>query len=117
MAHLKGVQGSVPFTGDETAQGKVSLLQRLSVGATSGAISGFYVQELPPNYYRHAAQRVDAVTKYNPVSVARTYIDLDHLEIVIVDDRAPIEEPLRAAGIAPIVRLDLDGNPIPNGTP
>ena len=117
MAHLKGVQGSVSFTEHETAQGKASLLQRLSVGATSAAISGFYVQELPPNYYQHAAQRVDAVTKDHSVSVARTSVDLDRLEIAIVGDRAPIAESLRAAGIAPIVRLGLDGNSIPTGTP
>jgi hypothetical protein len=50
------------------------------------------------------------VTKADVVRVARQYIDLDHLAIVIVGDRATIEAPLKATGIAPIVNLDIDGN-------
>ena len=42
--------------------------------------------------------------------MARQYIDLDHLTIVIVGDRASIEAPLKAAGIAPIVMADIEGN-------
>jgi len=48
------------------------------------------------------------------VRVARKYIDLEHLTILIVGDRASIEAPLRATGIAPIVFLDTDGNPKAN---
>jgi zinc protease len=122
LAHLKGVQGSVPFTDDEMAQGKASLIQSLpqtfaSVGATSNAISGLYLQDLPQDYYQRFADRVNAVTKDDLVRVARKYVDLDHLNIVIVGDRATIEAPLQAAGIAPIAHLDVEGNPIPNGSP
>ena len=46
------------------------------------------------------------------VRVAKQYIDLDHLSIVIVGDRATIEGPLKATGVAPIVVLDIEGNPI-----
>ena len=42
--------------------------------------------------------------------VARKYIDLDHLAVVIVGDRASIEDQLQATKIAPIVTLDVDGN-------
>ena len=38
-------------------------------------------------------------------------MDLDHLAIVIVGDRATIEGPLKATGIAPIAYLDDYGNP------
>ncbi len=41
--------------------------------------------------------------------VARQYVDLEHLNIVIVGDRASIEEPLKATGLAPIVVLDAYG--------
>ena len=43
--------------------------------------------------------------------VAKTYVDVDHLAIVIVGDRATIEGPLKATGIAPITLLDDFGNP------
>ena len=35
--------------------------------------------------------------------VAKKYIDIDKLAIVIVGDRASIEAPLKATGIAPIL--------------
>ena len=45
--------------------------------------------------------------------VARKYVDLQHLNIVIVGDRAVVAPMLEATGIAPIVRLDLEGRPVP----
>jgi hypothetical protein len=46
------------------------------------------------------------------VRVARQYIDLAHLAIVIVGDRASIEAPLKATGLGRIVVLDVEGNPL-----
>jgi predicted Zn-dependent peptidase len=120
MAHLKGVQGSVPFTDDEMAQAKAALVQSLpeefaSVSATAGAISDLYVEGLPDDFYQTMGARVDAVTRDDLVRVARKYIDLDHLDIVIVGDRATIEAPLAATHIAPIVHLDIDGRAVPGG--
>jgi hypothetical protein len=43
------------------------------------------------------------------VRVAKQYIDMEHLTIVIVGDRASIEAPVRATGIAPIVLMDIEG--------
>lgn len=39
------------------------------------------------------------------------FFDLHHLAIVIVGNRATIEGPLKATGIAPIVNLDIEANP------
>ncbi len=120
MGHLRGVRGSVPFTDDEIAQGKAALIQGLpqsfaSVGATANAISDLYLEDLPQDYYQDMAEHVGAVTREDLVRVAREYIDLDHLAIVIVGDRASIEEPLAATGVAPIVHLGVDGSPVPEG--
>ncbi len=121
MVHLKGVRGSVPFTDDEMAQAKAALVQSLpqtfaSVSATAQAISDLYVEGLPRDYYQTMAEKVNAVTRDDLVRVARTYIDLDHLAIVIVGDRSVIEGPLEATGIAPIVHLDVEGAPLPPGS-
>jgi predicted Zn-dependent peptidase len=117
MKELRGVQGGRPVTDDEMAQGKAALAQSLpsqfaSVGATSNAIANIYLQGLPQDYYQTFAAKVNAVTKDDLVRVAKKYIDLDHLNIVIVGDRAVIEEPLRKTGIAPIVILDPDAKPV-----
>ena len=118
MNELKGVQGSKPFTEDEIQQGKESLIQSLvrrfeSVGISASSISNLYLQGLPETYYRDFASNVNAVSPDDMTRVAKKYIDLDHLSLVIVGDRALIEEPLRKTGIAPVVLLDIDGKPIP----
>jgi zinc protease len=118
MAQLKGVQGGVPFTDDEIEQGKANLIQSLprrftTVDNVGNAISAIYLQGLPDNYFQNYAANVNAVTADDLVRVAKQYLDLDHLDIIVVGDRAVIEEPLRKTGIAPIVPLDVNGNPIP----
>ncbi len=42
---------------------------------------------------------------------------LENINIVIVGDRAVIEEPLRKLNIAPIVLLDIDGRRVSPVTP
>lgn len=118
MNELRGVQGGKPFTEDEIQQGKESLVQSLpalfaSVNSIRGAIAGLYVDNLPETYYQEFAAKIDAVTSDDLVRVAKKYIDLDHMNIVIVGDRATIDEPLRKLGLAPIVYLDIEGKPVP----
>lgn len=117
MQHLRGVQGSEPFTDDEMKQGKDALVQSLpqsfsSVNGVRSSISGIYLRDLPENYYQTYAAKVNAVTKEDLVRVANKYLDLDHMNLVIVGDRAAIEEALRKTGIAPIVHLTVDGKPV-----
>jgi zinc protease len=117
MTHFKGVQGSIPFEDDEMVQGKASLIQSLparfaSVNGIGGSIASIYTQGLPETYFQDYAAKVNAVTRDDLVRVAKKYIDLEHLNIVIVGDRATVEGPLRQTGIAPIVVLDADGKPV-----
>jgi zinc protease len=99
------------------AQAKASLVQSLpamfaSVTSVNNSIATVYTQDLSEDYYQQFARAVDAVTKSDVIRVAQKYIDPEHLAIVIVGDRATIQGPLEATRIAPIVLLDLDGNPI-----
>jgi hypothetical protein len=115
MKELRGVQGSRPFTDEELAQGRAALAQALpsafaTVSATGNSIASIYLNDLPQDYYQTYASKINAVTKDDLVRVAKKYIDLDHLNILIVGDRSVIEEPLRKTGIAPIVILDINGN-------
>jgi zinc protease len=118
MRELRGVQGGRPFTQAELDQAKSSLIQALperfsSTMALNGTISGLYAEGLPADYYQRFAANVNAVTLADLERVARRYIDLGHLAIVVVGDRAAIEAPLRATGIAPITLLDVNGAPVP----
>lgn len=117
IQHLKSVQGDVPFTDDEIEQGKQSIIQSLparfsSVNGIGNAVGTIYTQDLPESFYRDLAGHINAVTRDDLVRVAKKYIDMDHLNIVIVGDRATIEGPIKATGIAPIQILDVDGKPI-----
>lgn len=117
MRELRGVQGGKPFTEDEIKQGKESLIQALprrfaSVDGVGGAISSLYLQGLPETFFQDYAAKINAVTGDDLVRVAKKYIDLANMYIVIVGDRAVIEESLRKTGIAPVVLLDIEGKPV-----
>jgi zinc protease len=117
VQELRGVQGGKPFTEDEIKQGKESLIQALprrfaSVDGVGGAISSLYLQGLPETFFQDYAAKINAVTADDLVRVAKKYIDLANMHIVIVGDRSVIEEPLRKTGIAPIVLLDIEGKPV-----
>jgi zinc protease len=118
LRQFRGVRGDVPFMDDELEQGKASLVQSLperfsSVNGISTAVAALTTQDLPETYYRDFPAKVQALTRDDLVRVARKYLDLDHLHLVIVGDRAAIEAPLTATGIAPIRMLDTDGRPVP----
>jgi predicted Zn-dependent peptidase len=118
MKELRGIVGSRPVTDDELTTAKNALVQRLpgtfaSVGSINGAITTLGIEGLPDDYYQQYAKAIAVVTKDDVVRVARKYIDLDHLAIVIVGDRATLEAPLKATRIAPIALLDIEGNPKP----
>jgi len=117
MKELKGIVGEKPITDEEIKTAKESLVQRLPQGfastvGISNAITSLAVQGLPEDYYQTYAKNVSAVTKEDLLRVARRYIDLNHLAIVIVGDRSKIEGPLKAIDIAPITLIDVEGNPV-----
>ena len=96
MKELKGIHGERPITDEEIKTAKDLLIQSLpqrfsSVTAISGTITSLMVQDLPDNYYQTYAKNVAAVTKEDLLRVAKRYIDLNNLAIVIVGDRAKIE--------------------------
>jgi zinc protease len=114
MKELRGILADKPITDDEMKTAKETLVQRLpslfgSVTGVNNTITGLYLNDLPPDYYQNYAKAVSAVTREDVLRVAKKYIDLAHLNIVIVGDRKSIEGPLKATGIAPIVILDPEG--------
>src|ERR1044071_1553105 len=107
MKELKGIEGDRPITDEELKTAKDNLIQGLparfaSVSAVSSSITTLAVQGLPDDYYQNYAKNVSAITKDDLLRVAKQYIDLAHLAIVIVGDRSAIEAALKATNIAPI---------------
>jgi predicted Zn-dependent peptidase len=121
MKELKGIVGEMPVTDEEIKTAKDSLVQRLpqrfaSITGISDAITGIAIWNLPDDYYQNYAKNIAAVTKEDLLRVAKRYIDLKNVAIVIVGDRATIEAPLKATGVAPITIIDIDGNPASGGS-
>jgi predicted Zn-dependent peptidase len=117
MKELKGIVGERPITDEEIKTAKESLIQGLpqrfaSVTAINNAVTSLAVQNLADDYYQTYAAKVSAVTKDDLLRVAKKYIDLGHLAIVIVGDREKVEAALKATNIAPITILDVEGNAV-----
>jgi predicted Zn-dependent peptidase len=117
MKELRGILGERPVTDEELAVAKDALIQRLpstfaSVSSINSAITMLWTQGLPDDYYQQYSKHIGAVTKEDVLRVAKQYVTLDRLAIVIVGDRATIETPLKATGIAPIIYYDIEGNPL-----
>jgi len=115
MKELRGIEGARPITDKDLASAKQSLIQSLpgqfaSIAGVNAAVTNIWSQNLPATYYQDYAAKISAVTQADLSRVAKQYIDLDHLTIVIVGDRAKIESGLKATNIAPVVVVDLDGN-------
>jgi zinc protease len=117
VKEVKGIRGDRPPTVDELASAKASLVQSLgrraaTTAGASGIVSEIYTNDLPEDYWSRFQTGVNAVTVADVQHVAQKYLDADHLVILIVGDRAKIEAPIRATGIAPVVVLDKKGNPL-----
>ena len=116
MKELRGIHGGRAITDEEMTTARDSLVQGLpdrfsSISGIGSSILSLYVNDLPMDYYQNYPKAIAAVTKDDVLRVAKKYVDLDHLNIVIVGDRKSIEGPLKATGIAPIVILDAEGMP------
>jgi zinc protease len=116
MKELRGIVGARPITDEELTTAKDALVQRLpatfaSVSSINTALTTLWTQNLPDDYYQQYAKRIAAITKDDVLRVAKQYVTVDNLAIVIVGDRSVIEAPLKATNIAPIVVYDIEGNP------
>ena len=117
MKELKGIVGARPITDEELSVAKDALIQRLpatfaSVNSINNALTTVWTQQLPDDYYQQYAKKVAAITKEDVLRVAKQYVTVDRLAIVIVGDKSVIEAPLKAANIAPIEYRDIEGNPL-----
>jgi len=76
------------------------------------------VYGLPADYYSTYVQQIENITQADVQRVARQYVDPSKMSIVVVGDRASIENGLRALNVGAISVRDLTGAVPPSpGTP
>lgn len=78
----------------------------------AGRLLDIELYGLPEDYFDHYRENIAAVTKEDVERVAKTYLDPDHVIIVIVGNATQIREPLGTLGM-PLHEMDIDGNLLP----
>jgi zinc protease len=102
LSLLKDPKLGKPLTLAEVSRARADLVQsigaRLEYGARIGTtLAELWVHGLPLDYYQRYAGLLSAETPETLAPVAGN-IDVDHLVVVVVGDRAQIEAPLKALG-------------------
>lgn len=102
LSLLKNPKLGKPIRAEEVARARADLVQsvgaRLEYGARIGSsLADLWLHGLPLDYYQRYAGLLASET---PETLSRlaSSIDLEHLVIVVVGDRATIEAPLKALG-------------------
>jgi len=73
-----------------------------SVGGIAGNLSEIAIYDLPRDYFNQYIERILAVTQRDVQEAARKYIVPDQMLVVVVGDRATIEEEIRALDLGPM---------------
>ena len=104
---------SLPVPGAELAdaQNYVAGIFSMGLATQEGLLSQFStveLNELPADYLETYREKVRAVTSEEMLATARTYLDSANMQIVVVGERAQIEEQAKLFG--PVEVFDAQGN-------
>jgi zinc protease len=115
MKELRGIADTVPQQELQKAK-RFLQLQLPSAFETTGDISrrlvDIAIHDLPLDYYNGYVQRIESVTQADVQRVMRQYVDPANLAIIVVGDRATVEDDIRKLGIGPVELRDLTGRPV-----
>ena len=121
LKEFQGIAGNRPVTQKELEFNKDYLTRGYPAGfETAGNVASqleTLVQfQLPDDYFNTVVPKISAVTDEEVLRVAKKYLDLDHLAVIVVGDRSKIEPSLRALPIGKdltVVHFDEDFHLVP----
>lgn len=104
---------ALPVGAEELADAQNYLAGVFSLGlATQDGLAGqlatVYLNDLPPDYLETYRQKIRGVTAEEVLQVARRHLDSANAQIVVVGERAAVEE--QAALFGPLSLYDANGN-------
>jgi predicted Zn-dependent peptidase len=79
----------------------------------AGALQNVVLYGLPENYYSSYLQNIEAVSVEDVNRVAKNYLDLSKMAMVVVGDLSKIKESVTAMNFGEVILCDLDGKPLP----
>ncbi len=101
LKEFEGMAGAQPVTAEEVEFSKTYLIRGFPAGfETPGQVAGgletLVEYHLPDDYFNTYIPRISAVTAADVLAVAKKYLHLENLSIVVVGDCSQIESSLRA---------------------
>jgi zinc protease len=104
-----------PVPQDELARARNYLALRLpqrfeSADDVVRALSALASYDVPFDFYEAYVEEVLAVDAASILEAARAALDVDDMHVVVVGDRAAVEEPLRALGLGPFRTAKAPGS-------
>jgi zinc protease len=117
MRELRDIREARSVTVEEFGRAHGEMMRQLSAELASvpqrmAALMDLFANKLPLDTYTTMGAKLAALTRDDVQAAARAHVTPDRLAIVVVGDRAAIEPALRAANVAPVVVVDLDGRPV-----
>ncbi|HEX8503520.1 MAG TPA: insulinase family protein [Pyrinomonadaceae bacterium] len=122
MKELRGIRGEMPVTAAELEGAKQSIVRGFPRGfetpdQIANGLELIVTYDLPDTYFNSYIERVQAVTLEDVNRVANRYLQPDRMAVVIVGDRAKIEQGLRTLDTfgENINLVEPDGRPATQG--
>ncbi|HJQ34954.1 MAG TPA: pitrilysin family protein, partial [Pyrinomonadaceae bacterium] len=122
MKELRGVRGEIPVTPQELEYAKQAIIRGFprtfeTPSQIADRLETVVTYGLPDTYFNSYIERVQAVTLEDVNRVANQYLRPDRMAVVIVGDRAKIEQGLRSLDDLGehITFLDIEGRPAASG--
>ncbi len=114
---LEGILGKKPISAEEFGNAKKSQTLQLpglweTMAAVEQSLTEMVRFGLSDDYYQQYPQRVRQLEIKDLSSAARKVIHPESVQWIVVGDRAAIEPKLRELGIADVIVIDGDGNPV-----
>ena len=121
LKEFQGITGTNPVGTEELEFSKAYLTRGYPADFETPSQIALHLEtlveyRLPDDFFNTYTPRVEAVTTSNVFNVAKKYLDLDHLAIIIVADRAKVEPSLRKLSMGKnieFVRFDEDLRVVP----
>lgn len=85
-----------------------------TLGDLSSAASTLFMYDLPMDYYTALPDRITAVTAEDVKRVAERALVKDDMALILVGDKAAIEEGIKGLSLGDLVIVDTHGQPVKN---
>jgi zinc protease len=116
LKELRGIRGEIPVTEAELEFSKQAIIRGFprsfeTPEHVANRLADVVVYGLPDDYFNHYIESVRRVTREEVLEVARRHLDPSRMVILVVGDRAAIEQDLRDLdGVGPTLTvLDTEG--------